>query len=98
MLLAYCYCLGTRRRQWMLLWPPLLTAGEQFVEGTSSGRIKLTTLLFQRLKLNPGKALLPSPFQRGYHHQIEWIHRYHIVGGANGSAMVVMFVDCCVSG
>ncbi len=64
MLLAYCNCLGIRGQQWMLLWPPLLTADEQFVESTSSGRIKLALLLFHPLTLNLGKALLPNPFLR----------------------------------
>jgi hypothetical protein len=54
--------------------------------------------LFYFFTLSPGKALLPNPFQRGYHRQIGRIHRSHVVGGANGSAMVVMFVDCCVGG
>jgi hypothetical protein len=57
-----------------------------------------TDLALKLLTLNPGKALLPNPFQRGYHHQIERIHRSQVVGGANGSARVVIFVDCCVGG
>jgi hypothetical protein len=73
-------------------------AGKQFVKITSSGRIELTTPIFYRLTLNPGKALLPNLFQRGCQHQIGRIHRSHVVGGANGSAMVVIFVDCCVGG
>jgi hypothetical protein len=79
-------------------WPPLLMAGEQFVESTSSGRIKLTMPLFYRFTLNPGKALLKNPFQRGYLHWIGRIYQSHAVGGANGSTMVVMFVNCCVGG
>jgi hypothetical protein len=82
----------------MPLCSPLLMAGKRFVESTSSGRIKLTTPLFQRLTLNPGKALLPNLFQKNYHPQIGLIHRSQVVGGANGSAMAVMFVDCCVGG
>jgi hypothetical protein len=82
----------------MPLWPPLSTAGKQFVESTSSGRIKLTTPLFYRFTINPGKALLTNPFQRGYLRGIGRIHQSHAVGGANGSTMVVMFVDCCVGG
>ncbi len=73
-------------------------AGKQFVKSTSSGRIKLTTPLLYRFPLNPGKALLTNPFQRGYLHRIGWIHQSHAVGGANGSTMVVMFVDRCVGG
>jgi hypothetical protein len=37
-------------------------------------------------------------FGRGYLRQIGRIHRSHAIGGANDSAMVVMFVNCCVSG
>jgi hypothetical protein len=39
-----------------------------------------------------------NPFERGCPRQIGRIHRSHTVGGANGTTMVVMFVDCCVSG
>jgi hypothetical protein len=35
---------------------------------------------------------LPDPFGRGYPRPIGCIHRYHAVGGANGTTMVVMFV------
>jgi hypothetical protein len=73
-------------------------AGKQFVESTSSGRIKLTTPLFYCFTLNPGKVLLNNPFQRGYLRRIGQIYQSHAVGGANGSTMVVMFVDCCVGG
>jgi hypothetical protein len=79
-------------------WPPLLMAGKQFVESTSSGRIKLTTPLFYRFTLNTGKALLNNPFQRGYLRQIGRIYQSHAIGVANGSTMVVMFVNCCVGG
>jgi hypothetical protein len=41
-------------------------------------------------------APLVNPFGRGYWCRIGWIHQSHAIGGANGSAMVVMFVDCCV--
>jgi hypothetical protein len=61
---------GACRQRWKPLWPPLLIAGKQFVESISCGRIELNTPLFQHLTLNPGKALLLNPFQRGYHHQI----------------------------
>jgi hypothetical protein len=33
--------MGARHQQWMLFWPPFLTAGKQFVENTSGHRIKL---------------------------------------------------------
>jgi hypothetical protein len=39
---------------------------------------------------------MTNPFGRGYLHWIRWIHRSHAIRGANNSAMVVMFVDCCV--
>jgi hypothetical protein len=39
---------------------------------------------------------LANPFGSGYLHPIRQIHQSHAIGGANGSAMVVMFVDCCV--
>ena len=42
-----------------------LMAGEQFVENTSSSRIKLIMRLFYPFILNQDKALLPNPFQRG---------------------------------
>jgi hypothetical protein len=41
---------------------------------------------------------LANPFGRGYLCQIGRIHQSHTIGGVNGSAMVVMFVDCCVDG
>jgi hypothetical protein len=41
---------------------------------------------------------MANPFGRGYLHQIGQIHQSHAIGGANGSTMVVMFVDCCVGG
>jgi hypothetical protein len=55
-------------------------------------------LLFYCFALNPGKALLTNPFQRGYLHWIRQIHQSHTKEGANGSTMVVMFVDCCFGG
>ena len=39
-----------------------------------------------------------NPFRRGYLRRIGQIHQSHNIGGANGSAMVVMFVDCYVGG
>ena len=61
-------------------------------------RIKLITRLFYHFILNPVNTPLPDPFGRGYPRLIGCIHRYHAVGGANGTTMVVMFVDCCVCG
>jgi hypothetical protein len=40
----------------------------------------------------------PDPFGRGYTRPIGRIHRSHAEWGANGTTMVVMFVDCCVCG
>ncbi len=40
----------------------------------------------------------PNPFGRGYLHQIGGIYQSHAIGGVKGSAMVVMFVECCVGG
>ena len=39
---------------------------------------------------------MSNPFQRGYSPQIGRIHRSHTIGGANGTTMGVMFVECCV--
>jgi len=35
---------------------------------------------------------MANPFGRGYPRRIGYIQRYHTVGGANGTTMVVMFV------
>ncbi len=43
-------------------------------------------------------APLANPFGSGYLHWIGQIHQSHTIGGANSSAMAVMFVDCCVGG
>ena len=71
-------------------------AGKRFVGNMSSHRIKLITRLFYQIRLNPATAPLTKPFGRGYLHRIGLIHQSHAIGGANGSTMVVMFVDCCV--
>ncbi len=42
--------------------------------------------------LNPAYESSANPFRRGYPHLIRRIQRYHAVGGANGTTMVVMFV------
>ena len=34
----------------------------------------------------------PTPSEEGYPRRIGCIQRYHAVGGANGTTMVVMFV------
>ncbi len=74
------------------LTPPLSTTGNQFVKSTSIGRIKVTTPLFYCFTLNPGKALLNNPIQRGYLRWIGRIYQSQAVVGVNGSTMVVMFV------
>jgi hypothetical protein len=78
--------------------PPFLTACEQFAENTSSSRINLFKRLFYRFILNQANAFLPNPFQIGHLRWIGRIQRYHAVGGANGTTMVVMFVGCFVRG
>ena len=89
---TYSYNMGARRRLWMPFWPPFSKACERFVKNTSSSRIILIKRLFYRFILNQAKAFLPNPFQRGCLHSIGRIQRYHAVGGAYGTAMVVMFV------
>jgi len=84
--------MGARRRLWMPFWPPLTTACEQFVENTSRSRIKLIMQLYYRFILNQAKEFVPNPFRRGCPRLIGHIQRYHAVGGANGTTMVVMFV------
>jgi len=42
--------------------------------------------------LNQAKVFLPNPFRRGCPRPIGGIQRYHAVGRANGTTMVVMFV------
>ena len=92
MLSTYSYNMGTRRRLWMPFWPAFSTACERFDENTSSSRIKLIKRLFYCFILNQAKALLPNPFQKGCPCPIGRIQRYHTVGGANDTTMVVMFV------
>jgi hypothetical protein len=65
--------------------PPFLTTGKHFVENTKSSRDKIIKHLFYQIRYNPNKAPLTGPFVRGYPHWIGPIHRYHAVGGANGS-------------
>jgi hypothetical protein len=96
MLSTYLYNMGARRRLWMPFWPPFSTACERFVKNTSSSRIILIKRLFYRSILNQAKAFLPNPFQRGCPHSIERIQRYHAVGGANGTTMVVMCGLVCL--
>jgi hypothetical protein len=61
-------------------------------------KIDLTTGTWQGNPGCPINITLVSTSDGGYHHQIGRIHRSHVVGGEHGSAMVVMFVDCCVGG
>jgi hypothetical protein len=83
----------THHLLWMPFWPPFSMACEQFVENTSSSRIKLIKQLFYRFILNQSKEFLPNPFRRNFPRPIGRIQRYHTVGGANGTTMVVMFVS-----
>jgi hypothetical protein len=70
----------------------IFNACERLVENTSISRFKLISLLFYHFILNQAKAFLPNPFQSGCPCPIGCIQRYHTVGGANGTTMVVMFV------
>ena len=90
--IKYLYNMGARHRQWMPFWPPFSAACEQLIENTSSSRIELIKQLFYRFILNQAKRFLPNPFQRGCPHLIGCIQRYHTIGGANGTTMVLMFV------
>jgi hypothetical protein len=85
MLSTYSYCLGARRRWWMPFRAPFLTACERFAENTSSSRINLFKRLFYCFLLNQAIEFLPTPFRRGCPRPIGSIHRYHAVGGANGT-------------
>jgi hypothetical protein len=84
--------LGACRRWWMPFRAPFLTACERFAENTSSSRINLFKRLFYYFILNQAIEFLPNPFRRGCPRPIGCIQRYHAVGGANGTTMVVMFV------
>jgi hypothetical protein len=92
MVLTYSYNMGAHHRLWMQFWPPFSTTCEQFGENMCSSRIKLSKRLFYRFILNQDKMFLPNPLQRGCSRLIGRIQRYHAVGGANGTTMVVMFV------
>ncbi len=50
------------------------------------------------LCIKPLTAPLANSFGRGYLCRIGGIHQSHAIRGANSSAMVVMFVECCVRG
>ncbi len=52
----------------------------------------------QLICIKPRNSALGQTLGRGYLRWIGLIHQSHAIGGANGSAMVVMFVDCCVGG
>ena len=72
--------------------PPFSTACEGFLKNTSRGKIKLIKRVFYHFILNQAKAFLPNPFRRGFPLTIGRIQRYHTLGGANGTTMVVMIV------
>ena len=80
--------MGTRRRLWMPFWHPFSTVGNQIMENSSSCGLKLIFVLFY--KTPPTRS--PNQFGIGYSCPIGSIHRYHTVGGANCTTMVVMFV------
>ena len=44
------------------------------------------------IHINPVNSPLPDHSGRGYLRPIGRIQSYHVVGGANGTTMVVMFV------
>jgi hypothetical protein len=50
------------------------------------------------IRIKPATVPSANPFKNGYLHQIGQIHLSHTIGGANGSATVVMFVNCCAGG
>jgi hypothetical protein len=65
-LLTNSYYMGTRRRQWMPIWQPFLTAGERFVKNRSTCRIKLMThLIYQIIK--PSLCALSQPLWMAAH-------------------------------
>jgi hypothetical protein len=92
MLSTYLYNMGARCWWWMPFWPPFLMACEQFIENTSSGRIRFSKRLFNCFIQNQAKEFLPNTFQRGFPCPIGRIQRYHAIGGENGTTMVVMIV------
>ena len=94
MLSTYSYNMGARHRLWMPFWPPFLTTCKRF----GSSRIKLIKRLFYRFILNQARAFSPNPFRRDCQRQIGRVQRYHTIGGANGTTMVVMFVGQLCSG
>jgi hypothetical protein len=89
--------MGTHRQQWMPFWPPLLMAGKGFIKNASSIELNLFTLNLL-ICIKVCNSSLVNPFGRGYLHWIRRIYQSHAIGGENCSAMVVMFVDCCVDG
>ncbi len=50
------------------------------------------------IRIKPSEPPSANPFGRGHPRRIGRIQRYHAVGGANGTTMVVIIVDCCVGG
>jgi hypothetical protein len=75
--------MGARQQQWMPFWTPFLMAGEQFVEITSSHRIKLITWLFYQIRLNSTTVLLANSFRCLPMHLRRDIHRIYVyaIGG-----------------
>ncbi len=61
------------------------------------------TLVFMMVKFGSVLSVISTYLKLHIWIKINWrqigrIHWSHAVGGANGSAMVVMFMDCCVGG
>ncbi len=77
--------MDARRQWWMPFRPPFSTAGEQFVENTSSCRNQFITLLFYRIKQNPMIAPLANPCGWPPTRRIGVIHWINALGGANGT-------------
>ncbi len=73
--------MGARRWQWMPLWSPFATAGEQFIKNTSSCRFKLITRLIYRFVYIPTTAPSTNPCGWPPTRQIGVICLINTVGG-----------------
>ena len=61
-------------------------------------RNKLISHLLYNCILNPSMVALSNPFRRGSQGWGVFINQNHGAGGGNGSIMVVVFCELCVSG
>ena len=77
--------MGPRQQRWMPFRPPFLMAGKQFIEITSSHRIKLITRLLCQIRLSPATTPLTNPFGLPPMHLSGEIHQIYPVGDANGT-------------